>query len=108
MPFVEHYITLTPIKNIKFVIGLLLVKSNIFWDNIKYTNLNKHRFHNYILSIILFEFRYKFWFIFIIIEFSIKPYCDPMSDPPRPSFGLLPEVGNHLAKVWMNGVRFWA
>jgi hypothetical protein len=36
MPFLEHYITLPLIKiNIKFL--MLLVKSNIFWDNTEYT-----------------------------------------------------------------------
>ena len=41
-----------------------LVKSNIFGENIKYKkhsrNNNKHRLKNYIFSIILFEFKYKF------------------------------------------------
>jgi hypothetical protein len=35
MPFLEHYITLPLIKeSSKFL--MLLVKSSIFWDNIKY------------------------------------------------------------------------
>jgi hypothetical protein len=48
--------------------------------------VNKHIFNNHILSIIPFEFRYKFWiFSPIIIEFSIKPSPEPTSDPPRHS-----------------------
>jgi hypothetical protein len=46
--------------------------------------INKHRFNNYILSIILFEFKYKFLFFSIIIEFSIKPSRDLRSEAPRP------------------------
>jgi hypothetical protein len=32
---------------------------------------------------------------YIIIEFSIKPSQDPMSESPRPWLGSRPEVGNH-------------
>jgi hypothetical protein len=35
MPFIEHYITLPLIENIKLL--MLLVKSSIFRDNIQYT-----------------------------------------------------------------------
>ena len=53
-------------------------------------------FNNYILWIILFQFRYKFGF-FIIVGISIKPSRDPTSDPPtlRPWFGSPSQFGNH-------------
>jgi len=55
--------------------------------------ISKHKFNNHIFSIILFEFRFKFSFFFMIIDFSVKPSRDPTSDPPRCSFVWPPEAG---------------
>jgi hypothetical protein len=42
MPFIENYVTWPLInKNIKF--SMLLVKSNIFWDDIKCTKHARHK-----------------------------------------------------------------
>ena len=35
----------------------------------------------------------------ILIQFSINPSRVPTLDPPRPSFGSRPEVGNHRSKL---------
>ena len=60
LPFLEHYITLPLTKKyIKFL--MLLVISNIFCDNVKYTK------HARNIVIILFEFRKKKRFYSIII-----------------------------------------
>ena len=39
------------------------------------------------------------FYFFITIEYSIKSSCVPTSVPPRPRFGLRPEVGNHCLSV---------
>jgi hypothetical protein len=109
MHFLEHYISWPVIKsylifNVTCQIQYFLAqyethktcKKQIFEIKFSFScmfKINKHKFNNYISSIILFEFRYKsLIFFFIIIEFSIKPSCDPASDH------LPPESGNHCSK----------
>lgn len=63
--------------------------------------INEHRFKNYIFSVILREFRYKFLFFphnyRVLHKTLLRPYVRT-PPPPRPSFGSRPEIGNHLDK----------